>query len=159
MKCPSRFPDAAFIVLKTKRWLVLYKIISNKKSVAFVCVGNACRSQIAEAWARHLGGDAWEVFSAGSRPAGFVAPEVGTVMSEVKIDTKNQFSKGVDSLPEKMWDYVISMGCGDACLHLPAKKRYDWPIPDPIGRDLNFFREVRDELKTRVTNLLNQGEL
>lgn len=136
----------------------MYKVNFPKKFIAFVCVGNACRSQMAEAWARHLGGEKWEVFSAGSRPTGFVVPEVHEVMAEVGINTSFHRSKGVRDLPDRTWDWVISMGCGDACLVLPAKNRLDWPIPDPYGEGVESFRRVRDDLEKRIRNLFAQME-
>lgn len=126
-----------------------------KKSVAFICIGNACRSQMAEGFARQLAGDGWEVFSAGSRPAGFVAPLSVQVMAEIGIDISKQFSKGVDYLPKQEFDVVITMGCGDECPYLRAKERLDWALPDPIGESPDFFREVRDEIGDRVKKLMS----
>lgn len=91
------------------------------KNVLFVCIENACRSQMAEAWARHLGRGRLNAFSAGSRPAGRVNPRAIEVMKERGLDLNGQQSKGFDALPALTWDYVITMGCGDECPFVPAR--------------------------------------
>jgi protein-tyrosine-phosphatase len=116
-------------------------------SILFVCIGNACRSQMAEGLARHLGGGRVLPFSCGSRPAGFVAPQAVKVLAEKGIDISGQFSKGIDQVPQKSFDYVVTMGCGDACPIVSAKQRIDWQIPDPIGESEIFFREIRDQIE------------
>lgn len=130
----------------------------NKISIAFVCIGNACRSQMSEGLARHLGGAKVEVYSAGSVPAGFVAEEAVEALAENDIDISSHYSKGVDELPERIWDYVITMGCGDSCPTLRAKQRLDWEIPDPVGLPLKEFRKVRDDLERRIKDLMAQWE-
>lgn len=129
---------------------------STKKSIVFVCIGNACRSQMAEGLARHLGQDIWEVHSAGSNPAGFVAPLSLEVLQEKGIELSHHFSKGIPDLPKQDFDYVVTMGCGDRCPTLSGKKRLDWQIPDPIGESKEFFREVRDDLEKRIRELLEE---
>lgn len=125
-----------------------------KKSIVFVCFGNACRSQMAEGWGRHLGGDEWEAYSAGSNPAGWVAPHSVRVMAEKGIDIAGHYSKGVGELPIQEFDYVVTMGCGDNCPTLKAGTRLDWQIPDPVGQSEEVFRQVRDDLEKRIRNLL-----
>jgi protein-tyrosine-phosphatase len=125
------------------------------KNILFVCIENSCRSQMAEGWARHLGRDQVNIFSAGSRPSGQINEGAAAVMSERGIELANQASKGFDALPDLSWDYLITMGCGDQCPFLPARTRIDWDIPDPKGRPIEFFREVRDEIERRVRELLN----
>ncbi|MDX1411081.1 MAG: arsenate reductase ArsC [Nitrospirales bacterium] len=127
---------------------------SPQKTVVFVCVGNACRSQMSEGIARHLAGDQWEAYSAGSMPAGFVAQEAVDTMKARGIDISGQYSKGVDELPVQDFDLVVTMGCGDSCPTLKAKERLDWPIPDPIGREPEFFEEVARDLEKRIRRLL-----
>ncbi|RMG52074.1 MAG: arsenate reductase ArsC [Acidobacteria bacterium] len=126
------------------------------KNVLFVCIENACRSQMAEAWARHLGRGRLNAFSAGSRPAGSVNPRAIEVMRERGIELTGHQSKGFDALPALTWDYVITMGCGDDCPFVPARARLDWNIPDPKGKSLEEFRQVRDEIERRVRQLLEQ---
>lgn len=125
-------------------------------TLLFVCIGNACRSQMAEGFAKHLGKGKWEVYSAGSRPAGFVAPLAVEVMKEKGIDISGHYSKSVEELPLKKFDYVVTMGCGDTCPFVPAKQRIDWQIADPIGSPIGFFRQVRDEIEAKIKALLAQ---
>ena len=122
----------------------------------FVCVENSCRSQKAEGFARALGGDRVEAFSAGSRPSGQVNPRAVSFMADIGIDLAGQRSKGLDELPAgTTWDYIVTMGCGDACPHLPARHRLDWDLPDPKHLDDDAIRGVRDRIRHQVTELLN----
>lgn len=123
-------------------------------NIVFVCVENACRSQMAEAWARHLGHGRVRAWSAGSRPAKTVDPLVRLVMRERGIDLGEAAPKGFDALPETVWDAVVTMGCGEECPWIPARLHVQWEIPDPRGRSLDVFREVRDEIERRVRELL-----
>ncbi len=123
-------------------------------SLLFICVGNACRSQMAEGFARALEIKDLVVYSAGSHPAGFVAREAILMMKEKGIDLSSHYSKGVDQVPDIEYDFAITMGCGDYCPTVKAKKRLDWEIPDPIGRSPDFFRQVRDEIEQKVRKLL-----
>ena len=129
------------------------------KKVLFVCVENSCRSQMAEGFARSLGKGAIEAHSAGSRPSGKINPEAVRVMQEAGIDILSQQSKGFDRLPVKEFDYVITLGCQDACPFVPAKKHIDWDIEDPKGKDAEFFRKVRDDIADKVKELIkNVGD-
>ena len=125
-------------------------------SLLFVCIGNACRSQMAEGFARYLGASSVQVFSFGSNPAGFVARQAIAAMREKGIDISHQFSKGLEEIPRKQFDYVVTMGCGVTCPAVPGKKRIDWNIPDPIGESDEFFRSVRDEIEGKVGELIEQ---
>ena len=127
-----------------------------KKKLLFVCIGNACRSQMAEGFARTLGANQVLAYSAGSRPAGFVAGGAIDVMKEKGIDISDHFSKSVEDFRGQSFDAVVTMGCGDACPWVPAKQRFDWQIPDPIGQSPEFFREVRDRIETEVRDLLKK---
>ena len=124
------------------------------KSILFVCVGNACRSQMSEGFARAHGPKDLVVYSAGSHPAGFVAQEAIEGMREKGINISKHYSKGVEEIPLKEFDVVVTMGCGDYCPSVKARKRIDWQIPDPIGRGSEFFRQVRDEIEKKVRDLL-----
>jgi len=128
-----------------------------KQSVLFVCVANSCRSQMAEAIAKSLGGDRWEVRSAGSSPSGRVHPVAIGAMKELGLDLSTHRSKGLEELPAREWDYVVTMGCGDACPTVPARHRLDWDIPDPVGLPMEEVRRIRDDLKQRVNRLLGTG--
>jgi arsenate reductase (thioredoxin) len=124
------------------------------KKVLFVCIENSCRSQMAEGFASVLGKDVLEPYSAGSRPSGKVNPEAVKVMREAGVDISASQSKGFQELPVKEFDFVITMGCGDQCPVVPAEKHIDWQIEDPRGRDVEFFRGVRDNIKNKVRELV-----
>ena len=124
------------------------------KKVLFICVENSCRSQIAEGFARNFGEGIIEAYSAGSRPLGNINPEAIRVMQELGIDILSQRSKGFDQLPVKEFDYVITLGCQDACPFVPAKQHIDWNIADPKGKDVEFFRKVRDDIAENVKELI-----
>jgi protein-tyrosine-phosphatase len=132
------------------------------KTILFVCVGNACRSQMSEGFARAIanaeGREDLVIYSAGSAPAGFVAREAIEGMKEKGIDISRHYSKGVYDLPLQEFDVVVTMGCGDSCPYVKAKRRVDWQIPDPIGRGIDFFRQVRDDLEAKILDLLNEME-
>jgi len=114
---------------------------------------------MAEGFARHLGPPDLVVYSAGSHPAGFVAPGAIAIMKEKRIDISRHYSKGISDLPKIKFDCVVTMGCGDVCPTLPMEsgsERIDWEIPDPVGRSLEFFRQVRDEIEAKVKGLFNE---
>lgn len=124
--------------------------------VLFACVGNSARSQMAQGFARHLGGPRVDARSGGSRPLGHVLPEAVQAMAERGIDISGHPSQGFD----ERWvrdecDLVVTMGCGDdACPAFVGKPLVDWELPDPKGRPLAEFRRVRDEVERRVRALL-----
>ena len=128
--------------------------MSEKKKLLFVCVENSCRSQMAEAFARIHGGDAVKAFSAGSRPSGMVNPKAIAAMREVGYDLATHVSKSLDDVPQLEWDLVATMGCGDECPFVRAKRREDWQIADPKNMDNDDFRKVRDEIEARVRSVL-----
>jgi len=137
-----------------------------KKSILFACIGNCCRSQMAEGFAKKIAGERYDVYSAGTRPAGFVHPDAIAVMHEVGIDISSQYSKGFNQVPVKSFDHFVTMGClpaevstkagGDTCPVVAAKNRIDWQIEDPIGQPIEVFRRVRDEIEAKVKELLAQ---
>jgi len=121
-----------------------------KKRFLFVCVENSNRSQMAEAFARIHGGEGVEAFSAGSRPSGVVNPKAIASMAELGYDLSRHGSKSLDEIPEGEYDFVATMGCGDACPFVRAKQRADWQIPDPKNLDPDEFRKVRDLIEAQV---------
>ncbi|MBF6025459.1 arsenate reductase ArsC [Lysobacter niastensis] len=123
------------------------------KRVLFVCVENSNRSQMAEAFARMHGGDAIESLSAGSRPSGRINSKAIRFMSELGYDLTTHSSKSLDQVDGE-FDAVITMGCGDNCPWVPAKRREDWALPDPRDMDDDGYRAVRDEISSRVQALL-----
>jgi protein-tyrosine-phosphatase len=123
------------------------------KRVLFVCVENSNRSQMAEAFAHIHGGDQVEALSAGSRPSGQINPKAIRFMSELGYDLASHASKSLDEIDGE-FDAVITMGCGDNCPWVPAKRREDWGLPDPKHMDDAGYRAVRDEISARVKSLL-----
>ncbi len=120
----------------------------------FVCVENSNRSQMAEGFARHRGQGRVAAFSAGSRPSGRINPRAVQFMREKGIDLEAQHSKGLGALPAVTWDWIVTMGCGDACPTLPARQRLDWELTDPKHLDDDGFRGVRDRIERLVTGLV-----
>ena len=123
------------------------------KRVLFVCVENSNRSQMAEAFARMLGGDGVEALSAGSKPSGRINPKAIRFMGELGYDLEAHASKSLDDLAGD-FDAVVTMGCGDSCPWVPARRREDWALPDPRDMDDDGYRAVRDEIGARVRALL-----
>jgi protein-tyrosine-phosphatase len=126
-------------------------------TLLFVCVENANRSQMAEGFARSLGRGRVVAFSAGSRPSGQVSARAVQFMRERGVDLTSQLSKGLDDLPRVKWDYIVTMGCGDACPNLPAVHRADWELPDPKHLDDDGFRAVRDRIEALVRDLIAEA--
>lgn len=123
------------------------------KRVLFVCVENSNRSQMAEAFAHLYGGDQVEALSAGSKPSGQINPKAVRFMAELGYDLASHASKSLDEITGE-FDAVITMGCGDNCPWVPAKRREDWALPDPKHMDDDGYRAVRDEIAQRVKTLL-----
>jgi arsenate reductase (thioredoxin) len=134
--------------------LRLKAMAESRSAILFVCIENSCRSQMAEGFARRLGGGRIDVHSAGSRPSGKVDPRAIHFMGERGVDITRQGPKGLEDLPRLRWDTVVTMGCGDACPHLPARRRLDWDLPDPKPLDDDGFRAVRDRIEALVAGLL-----
>jgi arsenate reductase (thioredoxin) len=128
-----------------------------KPTVLFVCVENSCRSQLAEGFAKKWGNGTIDAWSAGSKPSGRVNPTGIELMKEVGIDLSSHTSKGLTDLPALKWDYVITMGCGDACPFVPAKRTEDWGIPDPKHLSVEEFRKVRDLIEKKVRALIDEA--
>jgi protein-tyrosine-phosphatase len=125
-----------------------------KIRVLFVCVENSNRSQMAQAFATMHGGDKVESLSAGSRPSGRVNPKAVAAMAELGYDLSAHSSKGLDDYNGQEFDAAVTMGCGDACPLVKAKRRIDWQIPDPRDMTPDEFRKVRDLIGEKVKELL-----
>uniref|UniRef100_A0A7C1NI49 Arsenate reductase ArsC n=1 Tax=candidate division WOR-3 bacterium TaxID=2052148 RepID=A0A7C1NI49_UNCW3 len=125
------------------------------RRILFACVGNSCRSQLAEAFCRALGRDV-DCASAGSRPEREVAPETVAVMQEMGIDISGARPKGFADLPDLKFDYLVTMGCEVNCPCLPGAKRIEWQIPDPGGKGIEEYRRVRDIIRKEVEGLLKE---
>jgi arsenate reductase len=132
-------------------------VAKEKPKVVFVCVENARRSQMAQAFAEKIGRGRLEVYSAGSRPASQIDPAIVEVMKEKGIDLSSRQPKGLSDLPPAEMDYLITMGCEETCPAVPAKKIVEWQIPDPKGKSIDFFREIRDLIEGKVKTLLKES--
>ena len=128
--------------------------MTEPKRVLFVCVENSNRSQMAEAFARMHGADKVEAYSAGSRPSGQVNPKAVASMRERGYDLSLHQSKSLDEIPNVQYDFVATMGCGDECPFVQAKRREDWQIPDPKNLPPDEFCQVRDLIERKVKALL-----
>ncbi|MFC1514780.1 arsenate reductase ArsC [Candidatus Omnitrophota bacterium] len=124
------------------------------KTILFVCVENSCRSQIAEGFTRHLGSNTINAYSAGSRPSGVVNPDAVKVMAEAGIDISGATSKGFGDLERTDFDYVVTLGCKDTCPFVPAERHIVWEIEDPKGKDLDFFRKTREQIRENVKKFI-----
>ena len=125
-----------------------------RPSVLFVCVHNAGRSQMAAAYLTHLSRGRIEVRSAGSAPADTVNPAAVAAMAEEGIDLSAQTPKILTDRAVQDSDVVVTMGCGDACPFHPGKRYEDWVLEDPAGRGVEAVRPIRDEIRTRVEQLI-----
>ena len=126
------------------------------KRVVFVCVENSNRSQMAEAYARIHGANKVEAYSAGSRPSGKVNPNAIEAMKEIGYDLTTHTSKSLADLAPVEFDDAVTMGCGDECPTIRAKRREDWDIPDPKSMPPDQFRTVRDLIEDKVKDLLSR---
>src|SRR5229473_1709584 len=124
------------------------------KRLLFVCVENSNRSQMAEAFARIHGGGEIEAYSAGSRPSGRINPKAIESMKEIGCDLSQHRSKSLSEIPDIEYDFVATMGCGDACPLVRAKRREDWNIPDPKDLPALEFSAVRDLIENKVESIL-----
>ncbi len=124
--------------------------------VLFVCTHNAGRSQMAAALLDRAATGRVRVTSAGSQPADQLNPVVVQAMTEIGLDISREFPKPLTTDKVQAADVVITMGCGDACPVYPGRRYLDWDLPDPAGLDLTAVRPIRDEIKQRVSVLLNE---
>jgi arsenate reductase (thioredoxin) len=130
--------------------------MQDRRRVIFVCVENSNRSQMAEAFARIHCGDRVAAFSAGSRPSGRVNPKAVEAMKEIGYDLSMHASKGLDEFNGQEFDAAVTMGCGDACPLVRAKRRLDWQIPDPKEMPPEQFGEIRNLIEQKVQELLEE---
>ena len=129
--------------------------MSAKKKLLFVCVENSNRSQMSQAFASIHGGENVEAYSAGSKPSGIVNPKAIAAMKELGYDLSTHDSKSLqEAEPFAPFDAVVTMGCGDACPWMPAKRFVDWQIPDPKHMEPAEFNQVRDLISEKVKQLI-----
>lgn len=125
------------------------------KTVIFACVHNAGRSQMSASFFNHLADPKKaRAISAGTQPAARVHPEVLEVMKEVDIDLTNAIPQKLTAELAQGATLLVTMGCGDECPYVPGLRRADWPLQDPKGQSGNRVREIRDDIRNRVAELL-----
>lgn len=125
--------------------------------VLFACIHNAGRSQMAAAWFNHLADPAKaRAVSAGTEPGSRVHPEVVEAMKEVGIDLSACKPRFLSDDLAASSSLLVTMGCGEACPFVPGLRRMDWPLEDPKGKPIERVREIRDDVKARVLELLEQ---
>ena len=148
---PTALTDA-----KEKARAIVTPFLKRKK-LLFVCTENACRSQMASAFAQYHAGDKIEVESAGSAPAQEVNPLMEEVMSEKGIDMAFRKPKSMEEAASSgKPDLIISMGCEEACPLFPGTRNQEWPVPDPAGKPIEFMRKIREEVEERVRRLIEE---
>ena len=133
-------------------------MMMKKPTVLFVCVHNAGRSQMAAGLLQHLSEGRVEVLSAGSAPKASINPVAVEAMLELGIDISSNSPKILEDSAVQASDVVITMGCGDTCKYYPGKRYEDWQLDDPAGQGIDAVRAIRDDIKSRVMNLLNDLE-
>jgi arsenate reductase len=125
-------------------------------NVLFVCLHNAGRSQMSAALFERVAERRHRADSAGTTPGASVHPEVVDVMREIGIDLDGQRPKELTDELAAHADVIVTMGCGDACPYIPGKRYIDWDLPDPKGRPVEEVRELRDDIRRRVTELARE---
>lgn len=134
--------------------------MKDKIKVAFVCVHNSCRSQMAEGWAKHLGNEWIIAYSAGTEDYPQVKPLVLKVMEEAGVDMTGHYPKLLNEIPREI-DYLITMGCNVVCPFVPSRVQEDWGLEDPSSGPIESYRVTRDLIREKVELLINriQSEL
>lgn len=127
--------------------------MGQKPKVAFVCVHNSCRSQIAEALGKLLAADVFDSYSAGTETKPQINPDAVRLMKQLySVDLeREQYSKRLDEIPPV--DIVITMGCNVSCPSLPCQYREDWGLDDPTGKGDDVFSEVIRSIEKKVLDL------
>lgn len=128
-----------------------------KAKVAFLCVHNSCRSQMAEGWAKAIGQEVLEAYSAGTETYPEVKPLAVAVMEEAGIDMSGHFPKLLSDIPEEL-DILITMGCNVVCPYVPNKHTEDWGLDDPSGGPIEGYRHTRDLIRDKVEALVRRIE-
>ena len=147
---------AAGVAIRPQSDFALRPRAQARQRIAFVCWGNSCRSQMAEAWARHLARDSVEAVSAGVSPLGFITPETLRVMEEKNVSLEGQQSKGLEAIDWQQVDVLVNMSPLPTLSVVPGfhGQRLQWKVTDPFGRSLRVHRKVRDLLERKVRDLL-----
>lgn len=128
-----------------------------KYKIAFVCIGNSCRSQMAEGFAKNKYNNIFESYSAGTNPSKNVDSNAIEVMKEKGIDITNQYPKYLKDIPDKL-DILITMGCGVSCPVIPTKHKEDWGLEDPKGKPIGKFKTTRDIIESKLDEIVEKLE-
>ena len=135
----------------------LLQPFQGRKKVLFACRENACRSQMASAFAQFLAGDKLDVSNAGSEPTEKINPDMVKVMHERGIDMGFRNPRSMEeAIANDTPELIITMGCGKQFPLVPGAKIIDWDLPDPAGKPMEFMRDVRDEIEKKVVTLINE---
>ncbi len=132
--------------------------MTRKPRVLFVCLGNACRSQMAEGFARACGEGLWDVESAGLMPTTIIAPLTRQVMEEKKVSIEEQFPKGLDEVNLAEFDLIVNMSGFEFPVKVETPVR-EWRVDDPMGRGEKKFRKARDEIEKLVLELAKEARV
>ncbi len=148
--------SSAFLEAQVEAKFQLQAQAGARTRIAFVCIGNACRSQMAEAWVRHRAVEGIEAVSAGLAPLGYITSETSQVMKEKNISVDGQQSKGLEAIDWKQVDVLVNMTFMPARSVVPgfSRRRAEWRVPDPFQRSMRTYRRVRDLLERRVDKLI-----
>jgi arsenate reductase (thioredoxin) len=140
-------------------------IMSQRQKVLFLCTGNSARSQMAEGLLRHMAGDRFEVFSAGTRPVG-LNPNAVKALSEVGIDISGSRSKSVDEFAGQNFDYLVTVcdNAKESCPIFPGggkriHRSFEDPAAAPVNQQMDMFRKIRDEISNWLTGFVGEGKL
>jgi arsenate reductase (thioredoxin) len=126
--------------------------VAGKKRVLFLCIGNSCRSQMAEAFARAYGSDVLAAQSAGLSPAMIIAPLTKQVLTEKNVGTEGQFPKSLEMLSREGFDLVVNMS--GVPVQIAGVPTIEWPVRDPIGQSEAVYREVATQIESLVMRLI-----
>lgn len=129
--------------------------MTSKPRILYACRANGGRSVASKVLTEYYGGDAVEVFSAGSEPGDRVHPEVATALAELGLDASRETPKPFDT--SASYDVVVTQGCGEQCPYYRGARYEDWPLDDPKGQDPAVVRRILADIDSRVRSLL--GEL
>ena len=148
---PSVHDDVKVAVKK------LLKPLIDRKKILFACRENACRSQMASAFAQHYAGDKLDVLNGGSQPADTINPTMVETMQEIGLDMAFRIPQSIDeAIKDNPPEIIVTMGCGEECPYVPGARMLDWDLPDPSGQTTEFMRKVRDDIDKRVTELIGE---
>ena len=128
-----------------------------RKKILFACRENACRSQMASAFAQSLAGDKIEALTGGSKPAEKVNPDMVKAMMEKGLDLADRVPQHIEhAIAANRPEIIVTMGCGEECPFVPGAQMLDWDLADPAGKPFDVMRQTRDEIENRVKNLIKE---